>query len=90
MIIQIYSSACFAGTAIETSMRVTVRLTVLKDKPYVQTPHFSTSPSKDESGGYYCTTGIGPGTSLLLFPGQNLSDICCQRYAKRRVTLSDI
>ncbi|CAL1702935.1 unnamed protein product [Somion occarium] len=48
------------GTAIETSMRVTVRLTVLKDKPYVQTPHFSTSPSKDESGGYYCTTGIGP------------------------------
>lgn len=50
------------GTAIETPMKVTVRLTVLKEKTYVETPHFSTPATKDESGGYYCTTGVGPGT----------------------------
>ncbi|KAL7278382.1 hypothetical protein ACG7TL_008362 [Trametes sanguinea] len=46
------------GTAIETPMQVTVRLTVVKDKPYVKTPHFTAhSPhSRDEE--YYCTTGV--------------------------------
>jgi acetamidase/formamidase len=48
------------GTAIETPMKVTVRLSVRKDKPYTKTPHFSTATtdtSKPE-GEYYCTTGI--------------------------------
>ena len=47
-------------------MKVTVRLTVLKDKSHIQTPHFSTPAAKDdESGGFYCTTGVGPGTVLF-------------------------
>ncbi|KAG9312416.1 hypothetical protein JVU11DRAFT_6797 [Chiua virens] len=33
------------GSAIETSMEVTVRLTVRKDKPYTKTPHFRTTVS---------------------------------------------
>jgi len=48
------------GTAIETPMRVTFRLTVLKNKPYVKTPHFSTPASTGVSDGYYCTTGVDP------------------------------
>lgn len=48
------------GTAIETPMKTTVRLTVLKDKPHVKTPHFSTPRGSDDPNGYYCTTGIGP------------------------------
>ncbi|CCM05238.1 uncharacterized protein FIBRA_07448 [Fibroporia radiculosa] len=46
------------GTAIETSTKVSVRLTVLKDKPYVQTPHFRTTATASEE--YYCTTGVDP------------------------------
>jgi len=48
------------GTAIETPMKVKFKLTVLKNKPYVKTPHFSTPSSKDSSVGYYCTTGVNP------------------------------
>ncbi|KAF8888198.1 hypothetical protein CPB85DRAFT_1231860 [Mucidula mucida] len=50
------------GTAIETPMSVTVRLTVLKDKPFVKTPHFltSSSSSSSEQEQYYCTTGVDP------------------------------
>lgn len=44
------------GTAIETPMKVTVRLSVRKDKPYTKTPHFSTTTTPE--GEYYCTTGI--------------------------------
>ncbi|EIN06506.1 Formamidase [Punctularia strigosozonata HHB-11173 SS5] len=43
------------GTAIETPMKVTVRLTVIKDRPYVKTPHFTTSITGQD---YYTTTGI--------------------------------
>ncbi|EGN97540.1 hypothetical protein SERLA73DRAFT_184283 [Serpula lacrymans var. lacrymans S7.3] len=47
------------GTAIETPMKVTVRLTVRKDKPYTKTPHFScTSAAAPEGIDYYCTTGV--------------------------------
>ncbi|KAI0643564.1 Formamidase [Trametes meyenii] len=47
-----------SGSAIETTMNVTVRLTVLRDKPYVKTPHFETrSPHKSDEE-FYCTTGI--------------------------------
>ena len=60
---------CFAdthlscvGTAIETPTKVTVRLTVHKDKSYVQTPHYRIAKTADESGEFYGTTGVGPGT----------------------------
>ncbi|KAG1769935.1 hypothetical protein EV702DRAFT_978333 [Suillus placidus] len=47
------------GTAIETPMKVTVRLSVRKDKPYTKTPHFSTATADTKpEGEYYCTTGI--------------------------------
>ncbi|KAH8091763.1 Formamidase [Cristinia sonorae] len=48
------------GTAIETPTKVTVRLTVLKNKPYVQTPHYHISKVADESGEFYGTTGVAP------------------------------
>ncbi|TFK38592.1 hypothetical protein BDQ12DRAFT_605967 [Crucibulum laeve] len=55
----IYTS--FTGTAIETPMKVTVRLTARKDRPYTKTPHFHTrrliTTLDDE---YYCTTGVDP------------------------------
>ncbi|KAJ7753593.1 Formamidase [Mycena maculata] len=47
----------FPGTAIETPMTVSVRLTVRKDRPYTTTPHFST-PRLSENEEYYCTTGV--------------------------------
>jgi acetamidase/formamidase len=47
------------GTAIETSMNVTVRLTVLKDHSHVDAPHFTSSVSSN-SETYYSTTGVGP------------------------------
>ncbi|KAG0703401.1 hypothetical protein DFH29DRAFT_916988 [Suillus ampliporus] len=46
------------GTAIETPMKVTVRLSVRKDKPYTKTPHFSTVVNTKPEEEYYCTTGI--------------------------------
>lgn len=48
------------GTAIETPMKVVVRLSVRKDRPYTKTPHFYTPPTKSEEGQYYCTTGVDP------------------------------
>ncbi|KZS86775.1 Formamidase [Sistotremastrum niveocremeum HHB9708] len=58
------------GTAIETPIKVKVRLTVLKDEKksrYVRTPHFNTTitgnPHAQHSNNtedYYCTTGVGP------------------------------
>ncbi|KAJ7229566.1 Formamidase [Mycena haematopus] len=45
------------GTAIETPMSVSVRLTVRKDRPYTKTPHFST-PKINLEEEYYCTTGV--------------------------------
>ncbi|KAF8582457.1 Acetamidase/Formamidase [Ramaria rubella] len=51
------------GTAIETPIKVSVRLTAIKNKPYVKTPHFHTAltPSVSYVPGeqYYTTTGIG-------------------------------
>lgn len=38
-------------------MKVSVRLTVRKDRPYTMTPHFST-PSTGDNGEHYCTTGV--------------------------------
>ena len=59
-----YATHVFAGTAIETPTKVTVRLTVVKDKPYVQTPHFRVSTTADESGEFYGTTGVAAGKCL--------------------------
>lgn len=39
-------------------MKVTVRLTVRKDRAFTKTPHFISPPSNDQSVGYYCTTGV--------------------------------
>lgn len=57
------------GTAIETPIIITLRLTVVKDMPYVKTPHFLVPPSQDKTSlfpspssigdmGYYTTTGV--------------------------------
>ncbi|KAI0690375.1 Formamidase [Cytidiella melzeri] len=48
------------GTAIETMINVTVKLTVLKNKSYVKTPHFLTPHVPEDPNGYYCTTGVAP------------------------------
>ena len=48
-----------SGTAIETPMEVTVRLTVRKDRTYTKTPHFKTiHPGFDDHSSHYCTTGV--------------------------------
>jgi len=47
------------GTAIETPTKATIRLTVHKNKPYVQTPHYRIAKVADESGEFYGTTGVG-------------------------------
>lgn len=49
------------GTAIETPMDVTVRLTVRKDKSYTKTPHFRTVTPHVNADEYYCTTGVDTG-----------------------------
>ncbi|KXN83172.1 Acetamidase [Leucoagaricus sp. SymC.cos] len=52
------------GTAIETPMKVTVRLTVRKDRPYTRTPHFlfqnpkAVTPQASSSEEFYCVTGV--------------------------------
>jgi len=46
------------GTAIETPMEVTVRLTVRKDRPFTRTPHFQAYRPNVSNDEYYCTTGI--------------------------------
>lgn len=50
------------GTAIETPVRATVRLTVRKDKP-ISEPQFATAgplAARTNTAGYYATDGIGP------------------------------
>ncbi|KAL0576188.1 ATP-binding mismatch repair protein [Marasmius crinis-equi] len=48
------------GTAIETPIVAKVRLTVVKDRSFVKTPHFETKLPTDDSidEEYYCTTGV--------------------------------
>ncbi|KAH9475076.1 Formamidase [Psilocybe cubensis] len=46
------------GTAIETPMEVTVRLTVRKDRPFTKTPHFHTVRPNVNNEEHYGTTGI--------------------------------
>ena len=51
------------GTAIETPMEVTVRLTVRKDRTYTKSPHFKTihHPGVDDyhhHPAHYSTTGV--------------------------------
>ncbi|EJD55194.1 acetamidase/formamidase [Auricularia subglabra TFB-10046 SS5] len=50
------------GTAIETPMKVTVRLTVLSaaDKPHVVAPHYETTNAVAAGAAFYGTTGVGP------------------------------
>lgn len=52
------------GSAIETEVKLTVKLTVVKNtKSYVKTPHFFTKVPVDPEG-YYCTTGVESGKGL--------------------------
>jgi len=54
------------GTAIETPMKATLRLTVEKDKPYITSPHYLTSVEDGEtaesasraSAGFYAALGV--------------------------------
>jgi len=46
------------GTAIETPIEVTVRLTVRKDRSYTKTPHFQTIRPNADYPAHYCTTGV--------------------------------
>ncbi|HLG61181.1 MAG TPA: acetamidase/formamidase family protein [Ktedonosporobacter sp.] len=50
------------GTAIETPMRATVRLTVHKDRPVPEPQFFTAGPlaQRTNTSPYYCTDGIGP------------------------------
>ena len=50
------------GTAIETPMRATVRLTVHKDRPVPEPQFFTAGPlaQRTNTASYYCTDGIGP------------------------------
>lgn len=52
------------GTAIETPMDITVRLTVLPPTPGLSAPHFTTAPPPAHSHHaheqYHTTTGVGP------------------------------
>lgn len=46
------------GTAIETPLKVTVRLTVRKDKSYLSSPHVWTKSIATSKKGYYIVSGI--------------------------------
>ena len=46
------------GTAIETPLKVTVRLTVRKDKKYLDSPHIYTPHIRTSEKGYYITSGV--------------------------------
>lgn len=43
-------------------MKVTVRLTVVKDKRYVKTPHFISRNPHPTDEQFYTTTGVDSGT----------------------------
>ncbi len=76
------------GTAIETPMSVTVRLTVLKDKPFVKTPHFltSSSSSSSEQEQYYCTTGVDPNIREATRAAvRNMISYLCAEHKMNRV-----
>ena len=48
-------------------MKVSVRLTVLKDKPYVKTPHFATRSPHASAEEFYCTTGVDSGMDSVFY-----------------------
>lgn len=48
-------------------MKVSVRLTVLKDKPYVKTPHFATRSPHASAEEFYCTTGVDSGMNSIFY-----------------------
>ncbi|KAJ7641828.1 Formamidase [Roridomyces roridus] len=69
------------GTAIETPMKVTVRLTVRKDKPYTKTPHFVTPKKSEGEESYYCTTGVDADMREATRGAvRNMIDFICAEY----------
>ncbi|KAJ7040579.1 Formamidase [Mycena alexandri] len=74
------------GTAIETPMNVSVRLTVRKDRPYTKTPHFTTPKVNIQDEGYYCTTGVDADMREATRAAvRNMIDFLCAEHALDRV-----
>ncbi|KAJ7193422.1 hypothetical protein GGX14DRAFT_379073 [Mycena pura] len=74
------------GTAIETPMRVSVRLTVRKDRPYTKTPHFSTPKITLDNEEHYCTTGVDARMRLATRAAvRNMIDFLCAEHGFTRV-----
>ncbi|KZT05685.1 Formamidase [Laetiporus sulphureus 93-53] len=72
------------GTAIETLLKVTVRLTVRKDYRYPTTPHFLTTVVPPET--YYCTTGIDADIREATRAAvRNMIDFLCGEFKMTRV-----
>jgi acetamidase/formamidase len=60
------SNVLCSGTAIETPLKATIRLTVLKGThSHVQSPHFITKSSVPNGEEYYCTTGVASGMVII-------------------------
>ncbi|KAJ7078991.1 Formamidase [Mycena crocata] len=74
------------GTAIETPMTVSVRLTVRKDRPYTKTPHFITPKVSVDNEEYYCTTGVDADMREATRAAvRNMIDFLCAEHAFERV-----
>ncbi|KAJ7758014.1 Formamidase [Mycena metata] len=74
------------GTAIETPMTVSVRLTVRKDRPYIKTPHFTTPKVNIQDEEYYCTTGVDADMREATRAAvRNMIDFLCAEHALDRV-----
>lgn len=73
-------------------MKIALRLTVLKDKRYVKTPHFQThiAPNTSGTNEYYCTTGVGPGKRILLITECYADYSIVKIYVRLHATLSAI
>ncbi|KAI0086042.1 Formamidase [Irpex rosettiformis] len=73
------------GTAIETMIKATVKLTVIKDKSYVKTPHFFTPHVPGDPQGYYCTTGVGPDVHEATRDAvRHMMEVLCADYGLTR------
>ncbi|KAJ6531619.1 Formamidase [Mycena vulgaris] len=80
------TEAKVCGTAIETPMTVSVRLTVRKDRPYTKTPHFSTPKISLDNEEYYCTTGVDAHMRIATRAAvHNMIDFLCAEHGFSRV-----
>jgi acetamidase/formamidase len=87
--IQIFYLDYALGTAIETPMRVTVKLTVLKDQNYLRVPHFSFKEKRSSHGEepeeYYCITAVEPDLlTATRSATRNMIDFLCREHGLTR------